>query len=580
MSDVPDVEVDLASIQNEVYLNKDPAESVVDPSWNFEISEWDDSCLKAVKKTAAEKNKSKLDKILELPKLPAKTSVSTSAWLDDENANPKTLFIDPNDMDFFGDDFVESDLDEEVEADLKIDHFDANLNQPNANEDDEEEFGNDEAEFNEDEAQSERVNQSNELNLKFTIDLNTLKADMKKKSAKLLSKLSVNSNNCSLVKSLVRKGGDETTALKSDEDAGANEPASSLASIEKNYFMNSADEYSSNLRILKLIDEPMVVKSQLDQFDLNQKSIDDWFHQIEFRFDLSEAESSDPSNQLLARVRNKHAATESNGLNERSTMSKLDGSMCTSKMKLPLKRDDVERTLAGSNDPLEEEERRIVSAKSSEAPANGLQPSLRNTDWTFHYFLDDYSKEADGANQLGPGPALLLQALTLSNAADGFDLERLETVGDSFLKQAITVYLFFTYPHVHEGKLSYMRSKHVSNYNLYKLGKRRGLHELLISTKFEPLDSWLPSHYDSVVSRQSQSSSLSLFSKSKSIAAAHSSEVVNGQIMQFDKYKEHLVSDKSVADSVEAIIGAYLITSGPHAALQVSFFFFFLVKRR
>ncbi|CAF1277771.1 unnamed protein product [Adineta steineri] len=31
----------------------------------------------------------------------------------------------------------------------------------------------------------------------------------------------------------------------------------------------------------------------------------------------------------------------------------------------------------------------------------------------------------------GPSPALLLQALTLSNAGDGFDLERLETVGDS-----------------------------------------------------------------------------------------------------------------------------------------------------
>ena len=575
MSDVPDVEVDIASIQNEVYLNKDPAESVVDPSWNFEISEWDDSCLKAVKKTAAEKNKSKLDKILELPKLPGKTSVSTSAWFDDENANPKTLFIDPNDMDFFGDDFVESDLDDEIEdesgnaAEFKIDHFDANLNKPNAN-DDEEEFANDEAEFNEEEAneaQNERVNQSNELNLKFTIDLNTLKADMKKKSAKLLSKLSVNSNNCSLVKSLVKKGGDET-APKSDEDVVVNEPANSLASIEKNYFMNSADEYSSNLRILKSIDEPMV-KSKLEQFDLNQKCINDWFYKIEFKFDLSEAESSDQSNQLLARVKNKHSSNEINGLNERSESNKLDGSSCTNKMKLPLKKADVEKILAGSNESLVEESR-IVPTKGNEAPANGLQPSLRNTDWTFHYFLDDYSKETDCSNQLGPGPALLLQALTLSNAADGFDLERLETVGDSFLKQAITVYLFFTYPNVHEGKLSYMRSKHVSNYNLYKLGKRRGLHELLISTKFEPLDSWLPSHYDSVVSRQSQSSSL--FSKSKSIAAAHSSEVVNGQIVQFDKYKEHLVSDKSVADSVEAIIGAYLITSGPHAALQVSFF--------
>ena len=132
------------------------------------------------------------------------------------------------------------------------------------------------------------------------------------------------------------------------------------------------------------------------------------------------------------------------------------------------------------------------------------------------------------------------------------------------------MYLFFTHPNVHEGKLSYMRSKHVSNYNLYKLGKRRGLHELLISTKFEPLDSWLPSNYDSVISRQAQNASFSKTKPTIPTVTSSSSEIVNGQIVQFDKYKEHLVSDKSIADSVEAIIGAYLITSGPHAALQVN----------
>ncbi len=92
----------------------------------------------------------------------------------------------------------------------------------------------------------------------------------------------------------------------------------------------------------------------------------------------------------------------------------------------------------------------------------------------------------------GPSPALLLQALTLSNAGDGFDLERLETVGDSFLKQAVTVYIYCTYTQVHEGKLSFFRSKIVSNYNLYKLGKRKSLGEYLISTKFEPFENWIP----------------------------------------------------------------------------------------
>lgn len=65
---------------------------------------------------------------------------------------------------------------------------------------------------------------------------------------------------------------------------------------------------------------------------------------------------------------------------------------------------------------------------------------------------------SDSPKTLGPNPGLILQALTLSNASDGFNLERLEMLGDSFLKHAITTYLFCTYPDAHEGRLSYMRS--------------------------------------------------------------------------------------------------------------------------
>ncbi|GBP03975.1 Endoribonuclease Dcr-1, partial [Eumeta japonica] len=59
----------------------------------------------------------------------------------------------------------------------------------------------------------------------------------------------------------------------------------------------------------------------------------------------------------------------------------------------------------------------------------------------------------------GPSPSVILQALTMSNANDGINLERLETIGDSFLKFAITAYLYCAHPTVHEGKLSHMRSK-------------------------------------------------------------------------------------------------------------------------
>jgi endoribonuclease Dicer len=95
----------------------------------------------------------------------------------------------------------------------------------------------------------------------------------------------------------------------------------------------------------------------------------------------------------------------------------------------------------------------------------------------------------------GPNPSLILQALTMSNANDVINLERLETIGDSFLKYAITTYLYCTYENVNEGKLSYLRSKQVSNLNLYRLGRKKVLGESMIATKFEPQDNWLPPCY-------------------------------------------------------------------------------------
>ena len=107
-------------------------------------------------------------------------------------------------------------------------------------------------------------------------------------------------------------------------------------------------------------------------------------------------------------------------------------------------------------------------------------------------FDDD---DIDLENFIGPSPCLILQTLTMSNANDFFNLERLETIGDSFLKFAITVYLYCTYPGIHEGKLSYLRSKQVSNYNLYRLGKKTGFPECMVASKFEPSENWLPPGY-------------------------------------------------------------------------------------
>lgn len=92
-------------------------------------------------------------------------------------------------------------------------------------------------------------------------------------------------------------------------------------------------------------------------------------------------------------------------------------------------------------------------------------------------------------------PTLLLQALTTCNASDGINLERLETIGDSFLKLSVTNYLYHNHIHQDEGKLSYARSKEVSNTKLYKLGRKRGIPSLMEASKFDPHSTWLPPAY-------------------------------------------------------------------------------------
>ena len=97
---------------------------------------------------------------------------------------------------------------------------------------------------------------------------------------------------------------------------------------------------------------------------------------------------------------------------------------------------------------------------------NGVQPIKKDSNtskFTYHadsnLFSFDFQPELE--NHSGPSPSLILQALTMSNANDGINLERLETIGDSFLKYAITTYLYCTYDNIHEGKLSHLRSKQV-----------------------------------------------------------------------------------------------------------------------
>ncbi|KAL7019743.1 hypothetical protein ACKWTF_011228 [Chironomus riparius] len=234
-----------------------------------------------------------------------------------------------------------------------------------------------------------------------------------------------------------------------------------------------------------------------------------------------------------------------------------------------------------------------------------------------------FDHQPDLNNHPGPNPSIILQALTMSNANDGINLERLETIGDSFLKYAITTYLYCTYENVNEGKLSYLRSKQVSNLNLYRLGRKKILGESMIATKFEPQDNWLPPCYfvpkeleqalidakipvcywnlaDLPDIKQLSSEKICGLVRERaerlgmlddslddgddaaenvntSQIQAHIKTQQNGKgdqatdnfpcFIPYNLVTQHSIPDKSIADCVEALIGAYLIDCGARGAL-------------
>ncbi|EFO26258.1 hypothetical protein LOAG_02227 [Loa loa] len=228
-------------------------------------------------------------------------------------------------------------------------------------------------------------------------------------------------------------------------------------------------------------------------------------------------------------------------------------------------------------------------------------------DWmTFSFEEDTFNDHPDGVS-----PCTLLQALTLSNASDGINLERLETVGDSFLKYAVTDYLFHTNPEQHEGKLSFARSKEVSNCNLYRLGRKHNLPSLIIGSKFDPNDGWLPPCYaptsdfkaPNTLDAEERDKFIENVLEGKTVERQEPVRVPTGwdeadrnsqvrriadgiETIEFPKnmitswdgeeitplpynlLTQQSLGDKSIADAVESLIGAHLLELGPTATLR------------
>ncbi|XP_069951425.1 endoribonuclease Dicer-like isoform X2 [Cherax quadricarinatus] len=181
-------------------------------------------------------------------------------------------------------------------------------------------------------------------------------------------------------------------------------------------------------------------------------------------------------------------------------------------------------------------------------------------------------------------PFALLHALTLRGANDNFDLERLEVLGDSFLKYITSEYLFLKETKNHEGRLTQRRGKLICNRTLFSLAKLKAVPQKIQSVNLEPpVNGFLPGflmkpkvneqlrRYDVAYDKWARVDNLDDLkqeAEEMEIDSEGKESKNNTGSCCYNPWSQHMLSDKSIADSVEALIGAYLLTGGTDAAIN------------
>ncbi|KAI8927827.1 hypothetical protein BC831DRAFT_156802 [Entophlyctis helioformis] len=165
--------------------------------------------------------------------------------------------------------------------------------------------------------------------------------------------------------------------------------------------------------------------------------------------------------------------------------------------------------------------------------------------------LDSYCHAADFDATLGRGVLpdpdahmpvhTLRMAFVASGAHEDVNYERLETLGDSFLKFGATLDLWMRYPNCNEGELSILRAHGVSNWRLFQAALKFDLAGLMTTLPFSsrywsPPNTrpWRPTNpFDSDLPTPRQ------------------------------------LSQKMLADLVEAVVGAYFLEGGQQAGMAI-----------
>lgn len=175
-----------------------------------------------------------------------------------------------------------------------------------------------------------------------------------------------------------------------------------------------------------------------------------------------------------------------------------------------------------------------------------------------------------------PVPASkILEALTAASCQETFCYERAELLGDAYLKWVVSRFLFLKYPQKHEGQLTRMRQQMVSNLVLYQYALSKGLQSYIQADRFAP-SRWAAPGVLPVFDEDTKDGDSSLFDQEKSVAEDklgtdknyneyEDDDMEDGEL-EGDSSSYRVLSSKTLADVVEALIGVYYVEGGKDAA--------------
>ncbi|KAL3683909.1 hypothetical protein R1sor_001931 [Riccia sorocarpa] len=179
----------------------------------------------------------------------------------------------------------------------------------------------------------------------------------------------------------------------------------------------------------------------------------------------------------------------------------------------------------------------------------------------------------------------VLEALTAASCQETFCYERAELLGDAYLKWVVSRRLFLTYPSKHEGQLTRMRQQTVSNSVLYQYALDRGLQSYIQADRFAP-SRWAAPGVPPVFDEETKDGDeLDSDGKVENPVTDDKGEGTNNEESLVeeiidDDYMEdgeiegdssayRVLSSKTLADVVEALIGVYYVEGGQKAATHL-----------